>query len=137
MVLRASCVHGGRLNNWRSNNGGRGGLHVGGGLLHNGSCRCGGVHVLGGSHVVVVALSVGQVRVVNSRGNGNLRCRCSRSNRSRCSNSNGNINVVHGQVGGSNTEAHGIRDVVHSLHDPIGVHIAVSPTSNSIRCLDF
>merc|ERR1712012_1380593 len=138
MVLRASCVHSGRLNNRCSNNGGRGGLHVGGGLLHNGSCWCGSVHVLGGSHVVVVALSVGQVRVVNSRGNGNLRCRCNRSrSSSRCGNSNGNINVVHGQVGGSNTEAHGIRDVVHSLHDPIGVHVAVSPTSNSICCLDF
>merc|ERR1719192_243808 len=136
MVLRASCVHSGRLNNRRSNNGGRGGLHVGGGLLHNRGYRCGSVHVLGGSHVVVVALSVGQVRVVNGRGNGNLRCSRRRSS-SRCGNSNGSINVVHRQVGGSNTEAHGIRDVVHGLHDAVGVHIAVSPTSNSICCLDF
>merc|ERR1719336_2125340 len=45
------------------------------------------------------------------------------------------VNMMHWQVGGSNTEAHGIRNVVHSLDDSIGVNVAVASPGDSIGSL--
>merc|ERR1719225_677958 len=45
--------------------------------------------------------------------------------------------MMHWQVGGCNTEAHGIRNVVHSLDNSIGVNVAVASPGDSIGSLDL
>merc|ERR1719336_3762756 len=68
----------------------------------------------------------------SSRFNGNWSSsRFGDSNRS----SSWGINMMYWQVGGCNTEAHGIRNVVHSLNNSIGVNVAVASPGDSIGSL--
>merc|ERR1719336_2129657 len=70
----------------------------------------------------------------SSRFNGNRSSsRCGDGNRS----SSWGVNMMYWQVGGSNTEAHGIRNVIHSLNNSIGVNVAVASPGDSISSLDL
>merc|ERR1719336_44638 len=70
----------------------------------------------------------------SSRFNGNWSSsRSSDGNRS----SSWGVNMMHWQVGGCNTETHGIRNVVHSLNNSIGVNVAVASPGDSISSLDL
>merc|ERR1712107_322065 len=110
----------------------------------------------GGGSVVGIVLGVGQVRVLDLRGDhitSMVGRHCSRDNRSssrssrfngnwsssRCGDSNWSsswgVNMMHWQVGGCNTEAHGIRNVIHSLDNSIGVNVAVASPGDSIGSL--
>merc|ERR1719460_501052 len=47
------------------------------------------------------------------------------------------LNMVDRKVGGSNSESKGVSNVVHSLHQSIGIHILVSSSNNSISSFDL
>merc|ERR1719297_433276 len=90
-----------------------------------------------------VAASIRVVGLHNLR-RGNLSNRGSSSNwcHSRgSSNSNWGsswgINLMHREVGGSNSESKTISNVVHSLDNSIRIHIAVSSSDDTISSLHF
>jgi len=43
--------------------------------------------------------------------------------------------MVHRKVGGCNLESQGITDIVHSLNQTIGIHIAVGTSSDTVGSL--
>merc|ERR1719325_436043 len=47
------------------------------------------------------------------------------------------INLMHREVGGSNSESKTISNVVHSLDNSIRIHIAVSSSDDTISSLHF
>ena len=101
------------------------------------------LHNRGGGGVVGIVLGVGQVGVLDLRGDDIASVvgrHCSRHNRgssrsnrgSRCRSCRSSIHIVHRQVGGSHAEAHGIRDVVHGLDNAIGINVAVASPGDTI-----
>jgi len=118
-------------------------------------------HGVGLRHVVAIVGSIGEVGVVHlwrhhgvlgvgssnrrqgsrwggnsnsnrSSGRGSDRCDDRYSDRGSSGHSDRGIHMVDGKVGGGHTEAHGVRDVVHSLDNTIGINIAVAPPGHSI-----
>merc|ERR1711884_876664 len=90
-----------------------------------------------------VAASIGVVGLHNLR-RGNLSNRGSSSNWCHSwSSSNSNwcsswgINLMHREVGGSNSESKTISNVVHSLDNSIRIHIAVSSSDDTISSFHF
>ena len=47
------------------------------------------------------------------------------------------LDMVDRKVGGGHTETHGVRDVVDSLDETVGVHIAVTPSGDTVGGLHF
>merc|ERR1712038_142202 len=102
----------------------------------------------GGRGVVGGVLGVGQVGVLDLRGNDIASVvgrHCSRHNRSsssdrgdsrcRCCLHRSSIHMVNWKVGGSDTEAHGIRDVVHGLDNAVGIDVAVTSPGDTVSSL--
>merc|ERR1719418_238527 len=56
---------------------------------------------------------------------------------SSCFRSRSSINMVHREVGGSNSESKGITQVVDSLDNAIGINIAVASSCDSISSLQL
>merc|ERR1711988_1846846 len=81
-----------------------------------------------------VAASIRVVGLHNLR-RGNLSNRGSSSNSNWCS--SWGINLMHREVGGSNSESKTISNVVHSLDNSIRIHIAVSSSDDTISSLHF
>merc|ERR1719234_2784626 len=92
----------------------------------------------GGRGLVGVVLGVGQVGVLDLRGNdipSVVGRHCSRHNRGSSNShrrSRSSIYMVHRQVGGCHTEAHRVRDVVHSLDNAIGIDVAVASPGDTV-----
>merc|ERR1719234_2773910 len=104
--------------------------------------RC--LHNMGGRGLVGVVLGVGQVGVLDLRGDdipSVIGRHCSRHNRGSSSprgssnrhrGSRSSIHMVNRQVGGCHTEAHCVRDVVHGLNNAIGINVAVAAPGDTV-----